>query len=190
MCLIAKAKARAGALGQARLLVSLPTRPGQWPGLGFSGEILCRGSVASADKSAFPPRTCLPLDPVFLSPPLPSLSLTSRLLSSYVPVSRFCFCNLWCSCYYIIVSCANCPVCQGAPCHLCISPTLPLVIFLSSTLLSPIHQSNRVLYRITNIDSVTELTVSLISSRTFRSIKSTWSLSNQFFWRLRLPLPR
>lgn len=127
--------------GETRRRAHPRARPGQWPSLGFSGEIPSRGPVADADKSAFPPPTCLLRSSPFLSPPLPSLSLTSPLLSSFaaclrLPSLAFAIAIPGAAAVYIIVSCTESP-CQVAPCHLCISTTLTLVVLLSS-LFSPL----------------------------------------------------
>lgn len=93
-------------------------RPGQWPSLGFSGEIPCRGPVAAADKSAFPPRTCL-FDPL-LSLAAAAISVVNesfaellRCLSSFA-VSRFAIATPGAAAVYIIVSCTKLPSLGGS----------------------------------------------------------------------------
>lgn len=108
----------------------------------------------------------------FLSPPLPYLSFTSRLLSSFAACLRllslaFASAIPAAAAVYIIVSSTKLPLSGGSmsPLHHVYLVSCHFTLF---TLLFPIHQANCVLYRITNIDSVPELTVSLISSQTFR----------------------
>lgn len=148
MCLIekARARARAGVGGETRRRAHPRARPGQWPGLGFSGEIPSRGPVADADKSAFPPPTCLLRSSPFLSPPLPSLSLTSPSLSSfaaclYLPSLALAIAIPSAAAVYIIVSCTKSPLSGGSlsPLHLVYLDSCRLTLL---TLLSAIHQRN------------------------------------------------
>lgn len=85
----------------------------------------------------------------FFSPPLPSLSLTSRLLSSFAACLRllslaFAIAIPGAAAVYIIVSCTKLPLSGGSlsPLHLIYLDSCCFTFF---TLLSAIHQRNCIL---------------------------------------------